>query len=185
MTTFGSGNEGATTGPFVMVPVRVELVDEVIAFLAERVATPAAEAARASANPLDAHSTLTGNPGTAWTDEEWLTLYEVGNVTSERIQQILEALASAGAGEANMLSLGELAKRSEMTENQVRHALSRLTLHIVARPDVYGAHSQEEAKWPFAWMIGRNPHNPREFYYGFSVAQHQSWMASQRLLPKA
>lgn len=155
---------------YVYLPVRTDLVDATLAFLAEHGDVSDDEASRGS------HATRYGKPGVTWTQEQWASLYELHTTSARRIDKILQVLAGRGPGEANRISLSALAHRSDLTANEVRSAFSKLTQHMLARPEVYPGDAA--GRWPFAWAYGReiDPERPREYHYWFGIEQHQSWM---------
>lgn len=169
------------------IPVPDDLTGQVLALVADLmvkrgmasgpealVGTDAGHLAPADAASRGSFSTSVGNANGVWTDAGYAALRSKETLSAHRAVRIGEALCDAGAG--TLVSLSDLADRTEMSSNQVRSALSKLSLFVSVNPDIYPSYV-----WPFGWYYGReiNPERPREFHYVMDPAQWEAWDATR------
>ncbi|HWJ09398.1 MAG TPA: hypothetical protein VNS46_08485 [Nocardioides sp.] len=167
----------------VLMCVPVELAIEVDQLITERRLSiepppgPSEQDAGAPDGLSGSYATRVGRPGRVWSAEEWRSIIEAKTVSAERITKVLDLLADRSPGERNKTSLDELASKCDMSVEQLKSALSKLSAHINARKATY-----KDDQWPFAWAYGRDvdPDNPRSFYYWFTPEQHAAWFSAKR-----
>jgi hypothetical protein len=187
MTSIRTPIPNASTPGWNYIPVPEDLTSQVLALVADLMAkrgmgqgpealvgTDAGHLAPADPAVRGSFSTKVGNANGVWTEEGYAALRSKDTLSAHRAVRIGEALCDAGAG--TLVSMGDLVDRTEMSANQVRSALSKLSLFVSVNRDVYPSYV-----WPFGWYYGReiDPDRPREFHYVMDGAQWEAWDANR------
>lgn len=157
------------------LPVPVEFLRDMTLHLADLerglaarspLGSPADSLADGDVDPeTGSQSTVRRKAGIVWTAEQWEGLHRKANISSARV---LSIVAKLPVGEADARPLSALAADAGMSDDELRAALSWLTRHVRATPDLYPV-----ASWPFGWKVGQqvDSENPHVYHYWFSEEQ--------------
>jgi hypothetical protein len=187
MTMTPTTSPDVTRAGWNYIPVPAEMTPEVLVFvgglMAERgmaegpepfVGTDEGHLGPAEPAGRGSFSTKVGNPNGCWVAEGYATLRRKSNMSAHRAVRIGDALCDAGPG--TLISMTDLAQRTDMTPTQVRSALGKLTQFVAANPQAY-----PHFVWPFGWYYGRqiSAEKPREFHYVMDAEQRSAWAANR------
>lgn len=180
------------TGDWVYLPVPKDLVaaayQHIAALLTAAPTTPEAATAtpsehRGTGGPADpegpgSYATSVGNRNAVWPPSGYARVFASLTVSMNRIRLIGDALAATD----DYVSTPALVEATGLTDNEIRHALGKLTQFIEARSDDFGG----EVNWPFGWWYGAeiDADNPRVMHYRMSPEQRAAWQTARAADPR-